>query len=314
MEKKPRYSILIPAFKARFLEEAITSVLCQSFTDLELILVDDCSPEDLRSIVEPFLSDTRVRYYRNDSNFGAVDLIENWNRCLSYASGEYIICMGDDDRLLPHCLSEYEKLMDAFPGLGVYHAMTDIIDETGKVVKLQEARPEFESSLSYIWHRLKGRVQFIGDFCFNASLLKSNGGFFRLPLAWGSDDISAYIAAKGNGNDIKDGIANTQTPCFQYRDTSSTITSMGWNKLKFNAKMEYLDWFRNEFSSLECNDRYLPLLKSMSDEEIARSTQYLFWDMKSNPANLYYWLHNRKSLGLGAGVVVREFIKSLVKN
>ena len=68
----------------QLLEEAIKSCLSQTYKNFELVIVDDFSPEDLKSIVAPFLSDERVRYYRNEKNFGAVDVVDNWNRALSF--------------------------------------------------------------------------------------------------------------------------------------------------------------------------------------------------------------------------------------
>ena len=117
------FSILIPAYKGRFLEMAISSVLCQSYDNWELVIVDDCSPENLKAIVERF-EDSRIRYYRNERNFGAIDVVDNWNKCLDYAKGDYVICMGDDDMLCPNCLVEYLSLIEKYPGLDVFHGMT----------------------------------------------------------------------------------------------------------------------------------------------------------------------------------------------
>ena len=105
-----KFSVTIPAYKAKFLKEAIESVLSQTYEKFELIIVDDNSPENLKAIVDEF-SDSRIRYYRNPQNCGAVNVVDNWNICLSYCTGEYVICMGDDDRLLPNCLYEYLKLI-----------------------------------------------------------------------------------------------------------------------------------------------------------------------------------------------------------
>ena len=113
------FSIIIPAFKKTFLDEAIQSVCTQTYQDWELIIVDDCSPENLYAIVEPYLKDQRIRYYRNEKNCGAVDVVDNWNICFSYCKGDYVICMGDDDRLLPCCLAEYKTLIEKYPGLNV---------------------------------------------------------------------------------------------------------------------------------------------------------------------------------------------------
>lgn len=64
-----KYSFILPAYKAKYLSMAIKSILNQTYTDFELVVIDDASPEDLRSIVESF-SDDRVLYFRNPVNLG----------------------------------------------------------------------------------------------------------------------------------------------------------------------------------------------------------------------------------------------------
>ena len=232
------FSILIPAYKRSYLAEAVESVLAQTCKDFELIIVNDHSPEDLDSVVSPYLGDPRVRYYVNAKNCGAVDVVDNWNICLSHASGDYVLCMGDDDRLLPNCLEEYSRMIAAYPGLGVYHAWTQIIDEHSAVIDMQEPRPLWESVYSMIRERWRGRTQFIGDFLFDTALLKRNGGFYKIPLAWGSDDISTFIAAKDTG------IANSQVPLFQYRRSTITISRTGNVEMKLRSVDDYERWCR----------------------------------------------------------------------
>ena len=174
---------------------------------------------------------------KNEKNYGAINVVDNWNKCLEYANGDYVICMGDDDRLLPNCLEEYVSLMRKYPGLGVYHAWTEMIDESSKFCGIQHPRPEYESALSLIWNRWNGRnTQYIGDFCFERENLIRNDGFYFLPMAWASDEISAAIAAD------KRGIANTQKLCFQYRENRSTITKSGDWKIKIDATLMEERW------------------------------------------------------------------------
>lgn len=235
-----KFSITIPAYKAAYLKECIESILAQTYSDFELIIVNDASPEDLTSIVRTF-NDSRIRYYVNEKNCGAINVVDNWNKCLSYATGDYVICMGDDDKLLPTCLEEYKKLIERHPDLGVYHAWTEIIDEKSDIVGMQETRPEFESVYSMMWGRWFGRIQFIGDFLFDRKRLIKNGGFYKLPLAWASDDITAYIAAQNNG------IANMQVPGFQYRVNSLTISNNGNANIKLIAINLEEEWYEHFF-------------------------------------------------------------------
>jgi glycosyltransferase involved in cell wall biosynthesis len=243
-----KISVLVPAYKSQFLTECVESILAQTFQDWELILVNDASPYDIDNIVEKY-NDPRIRYYRNDVGYGAENVVDNWNKCLSYAKGQYCICMGDDDRLLPNCLEEYNYLILKYPHLDVYHVRTELIDENGEIIGLQEARPEWESAYSALWHQCCcHRIQFIGDFLFRTSSLKKNGGFYKLPLAIFSDNISTICVAKDTG------IANTQKICFQYRVNKYTITNTGNPKiLAYSIKSAY-DWFLLFLSSYPQNE------------------------------------------------------------
>lgn len=231
-----KFSVLIPAYKKKYLRECIESILAQTYSIFELVIVNDASPEDLDSVVCTF-ADEKIRYVKNEQNCGAVNVVDNWNKCLEYAEGDYVICMGDDDRLLPNCLEEYVKMINTYPNLDVYHAWTEIINEKSEVFQIQEPRPEIESVYSMIWGRMHGRKQYIGDFLFKTDRLKAIGGFYKLPLAWGSDDITAFLAAE------KYGIANSQIPLFQYRDSAITLSSSSNNaEHKFDGIKKYKMW------------------------------------------------------------------------
>ena len=240
-----KFSILIPAYKARFLAEAISSVLAQTWNDFELVIVDDCSPEDLKSIVGSF-ADSRIKFSRNETNCGAVNVVDNWNRCLEKSRGDYVICMGDDDRILPDCLETLSGLIDKYPGLGVYHLQTQIIDESGSVIENLPARPEIEIAEEVALGRfLQRRKQFIGDWCFEARRLKAEGGFYDLPLAWCADDVTVLRACRASG------VANTQSCVFQYRDNRLSLTRCSNNaKIKLNAYKFYAKWCRENFKGV----------------------------------------------------------------
>lgn len=95
-----KYSFVLPAYKTGFIKEAIDSILEQTYKDFELIIINDASPEDLNSIVNTYC-DERIRYYVNEKNVGGKDLVSQWNHCLQYAVGEYVILASDDDVYFP---------------------------------------------------------------------------------------------------------------------------------------------------------------------------------------------------------------------
>lgn len=309
-----KFSIIIPAYKKKYLKECIDSILVQTYTNLELIIVNDASPEDLDSIINSY-SDTRIKYYTNEKNCGAINVVDNWNICLSYVSGDYVICMGDDDMLAPNCLEEYIRLINKYPDKKIYHAWTEIIDENNNIIRMQEARPEKECVYSMILRRWKGCEQFIGDFLFETKNLKSNGGFYKQPLAWSSDDISAIIAAKEYG------IANSQIPIFKYRVNSQTIsTSAEYQKIKMKAIFMEEIWLnsflkRNPFD----NSIITKTFQQMAQSKCPKAMQYkrmeqLVKDFKSGNrfVKILFWIMNRKEYNIDLSIIIFSFIRSFI--
>ena len=107
MEKvleKVKYSFVLPAYKANYLRESIDSILGQTYTDFELIIVNDASPEDVDSIVNSY-NDKRIQYYKNE------DKVILRNEQLSQKANSKIVAEfnGYDPSLLMH-IWDYAKL------------------------------------------------------------------------------------------------------------------------------------------------------------------------------------------------------------
>lgn len=303
------FSILIPAYKRRYLGECLASCLSQTYQDYEIVVVDDASPEDLKSVVDGFQG-SRIRYYRNEKNCGALNVVDNWNICLSHSEGDYVICMGDDDRLLPNCLDEYRKLIDKYPGIGLLHGWTEIIDENSQPILPTTHRCEHESAMSLMWHRSKayGR-QYVGDFCYKRDYLLENGGFYKLPLAWGSNDISAFIAAK------KCGVANTQTAVFQYRFNAANITSTGSVPVKIEAINQKYEW-KKRFLSSPCDDRMdelyrRELIKILRDVTEREKRFEIGEELRHQSVwRPLFWLWNRKKYDLRYQTIFHAIVRA----
>jgi glycosyltransferase involved in cell wall biosynthesis len=79
MKHKPKVSVVVPTYNcARFLPEALASVLAQTFTYFELIVVGNCSTDNTSEVMKQYLADDRVSKYKNETNIG---LANNWNKC-----------------------------------------------------------------------------------------------------------------------------------------------------------------------------------------------------------------------------------------
>lgn len=313
MEENIKFSILVPAFKAQFLAECIDSILSQTYTNFELIIVNDASPENLGEIVSSY-NDSRIQYYVNEKNCGAVNVVDNWNKCLSYANGDYVICMGDDDKLLPCCLEEYRKLIEKFPDLDIYHGLTEIIDENGKVSDIQEARPEREGMFSLINGRLRGnRLQYIGDWAMSREKLTQMQGYVKMPMAWGSDDLTAFKLSMHNG------VANTQIPVFQYRISSLTISNSCHYREKAKTQMNVFAEIENLLSAKPClqdgkeETFRMSTLKIISELKRMSIQGYMRADMRESGllSRFFWWIRNIHQYGFSRKEVVKTWIKSL---
>lgn len=88
-------TIIMPSYNTgRFIKETIESVLAQSYTTWELIIVDDCSNDNTDDVVNPYLTDGRIHYIKNDINSGAA---VSRNRALREAKGKWIAFLDSDD-------------------------------------------------------------------------------------------------------------------------------------------------------------------------------------------------------------------------
>lgn len=106
----PLVSICIPTYRAaQFLPATIRSVLEQSYSNFELLIVDDASPDDTASTVAAF-DDPRIRFVANASNLGPEG---NWNRCLELSRGQYYLLLPQDDLIERDALHEHVAILEA---------------------------------------------------------------------------------------------------------------------------------------------------------------------------------------------------------
>ena len=126
-------SICIPAYNSeRFIAETVDSVLRQTYHELELIVVDDCSPDGTFDVLRGY-DDPRMRLYRNLVNIGAE---KNWNKCLGLARGDYVKVLPGDDTLYPECLERQAAVLDDPRNADVtfVYCARDVVDAEGRPV------------------------------------------------------------------------------------------------------------------------------------------------------------------------------------
>lgn len=124
----PLVSVCMPTYNgAKFVAEAIESVLHQDFADFELLIIDDCSSDETGEIIERFCrQDARVRAIYNSSNLG---MVENWNACLVRARGRYLhYLFGDDLISSPDALSRMVEILENNRSVSLVASSRHLID------------------------------------------------------------------------------------------------------------------------------------------------------------------------------------------
>ena len=126
----PKVSILMPVYNtALYLREAMDSMLSQTFTDFELIVLDDCSPDNAEEILDTY-DDPRIVRYRGEKNVGLSNVL---NVGIELARGKYIARMDSDDISLPErlqvqvdYLEKHSEVDLASAGMRLFGAKKDI--------------------------------------------------------------------------------------------------------------------------------------------------------------------------------------------
>jgi len=132
-------SVCVPTYNyAGYLPQALDSILCQSFADFELLVIDDCSTDDTPSVVCDYAArDSRIRFLVNAQRKG---MVPNWNACLSEARGTHIKFVFADDLLLsPDALSRMLSVLQSRDHVSLVSCACRIIDAESRSIKVRAA-------------------------------------------------------------------------------------------------------------------------------------------------------------------------------
>ena len=122
----PAVSVILPAYNCeKFIGKAIQSVLQQTFTDFELIIINDGSTDNTGSVIQTF-DDQRILYLKNPGNQG---LISTLNNAITYAKGRYIARMDGDDICLAERLARQKVFLDENENITVVASTIEFINE-----------------------------------------------------------------------------------------------------------------------------------------------------------------------------------------
>ncbi|KZL50434.1 glycosyl transferase [Nodularia spumigena CENA596] len=129
-KNQPKVSIGLPVYNGeKFIKSALDSLLSQTFEDFELIISDNASTDNTEEICRGYAAqDKRIRYYRNDTNFGCS---RNFNRVFELSVGEYFKWAAYDDLHAPDFIMKCVAVLDNNPTVVLCHSHVSFIDENG---------------------------------------------------------------------------------------------------------------------------------------------------------------------------------------
>ena len=245
-----KYTFLLPAYKPDFFEEALRSIKTQTFSDFKVLVSDDCSPHDLKSIFDKVCGDDeRFAYRRNEENMGSKSLVSHWNLLVNLCDTEYLILASDDDVYEPTFLEEVDKLARKYPEVDLIRARCKMVNEKSNIAFYDGIYQEFTNSLEFVnLMYLNNSIKCIANYVFRLKALKAIGGFIDFPLAWFSDRATVMKLSKK-------GVVNTKDVLFLFRMSDVNIT-FGKNDerkayTKEYATQLYDKWFKDFMKPFE---------------------------------------------------------------
>lgn len=180
----PAVSVIIPTYAHRdFVLATLDSVFAQTFTDYEVIVINDGSPDDTAVLLRPLAETGRIRYLEQENTGQAVAR----NRGIAEAAGEFIALLDDDDLWPPDKLQWQVDALRANLDAGMVGGPTRIVDAAGTLL----ARTDFVPELSFKACVTEAPFVSPGQTLIRASLLQQIGGLN--PEIWGADDWDLWL-------------------------------------------------------------------------------------------------------------------------
>lgn len=176
-------SIVTPVYNAeRFIEKTIRSVLAQTYEHFEMILIDDCSPDNSEVVIRNLAAlDSRIKYVKLDENAGAAVAR---NTGLEYAQGQYIAFIDSDDVWKPEKLAKQIAYMNT-NNYSFTYTNFEIVEEDGKIMNASVPLPD---KLNY-----SGLLKNTAIACSTVIIDRKVIGDFRMPLVRKGQDTATWL-------------------------------------------------------------------------------------------------------------------------
>lgn len=255
MKVQPRISVIMSVYNAQsYLDEAIESILNQSFTDFEFLIIDDCSNDDSKKILDLFaLKDPRIKVFSNIKN---LRLTKNLNKLIEMSNGEYIARMDADDISLRERFNEQIKHFENHSDVDIVGTFSENINKDGTVTGVRKI-PITHKEIVKLLPKLNPLSH--PTVMFRTYALKQIGGYDERYKT--SQDFHLWYKAIGNGLRIN----NIPSILFQYRMDDNYISRKSFKyrlnefKIKLDGyKLIKLPWYKYHYALLSLALAFVP--------------------------------------------------------
>lgn len=280
-------AIVIPAYKANYLDEALKSISNQTCKDFHLYIGNDCSPYNLEEIVERYKNKFNYTYKRFDNNLGSKDLVAQWERCIDMVQNEeWIWLFSDDDIMGESCVEEFYKQQPQHNSCDLFHFNVQVIDNNSTPITALPITnfPEELNALEFYKQRVSGKVRsFVVEFIFRKETYLAVGKFQNFDLAWSSDVATCVKLCSEN-----DMVTINNTTVFWRKGLENISTNnegkFPWRKM--HAVTSFLLWAEEYFSDNK-NINIRKFNQRIFYNRFARYNRYLLKNQKAEIFKLY---------------------------
>ncbi len=254
-------AIVIPAYRKTFFKEVLESIANQTNKNFTLYIGDDCSPDDLYSIVKEYENRIEIVYKHFDENFGGKDLVAHWNRCIDLTKNEeWVWLFSDDDIMENNCVEEFFFKIEQEAKAYLYHFDLVRIDEFNNVLSIENKFPNHFTAVEFLYMKMTNRINsYVVEYIFNKDQFYNKGCFQKFDLAWGSDQATWVKLS------LEKGIISIPSARVKWRNSGGNISANNYDKLiltrKINANISFFEWAKNYFHD---NSISFPLSKFQS--------------------------------------------------
>lgn len=305
-----KYTFLLPAYKARFFEEALLSIKNQTYADFKVIVSDDCSPEDLKSIYDKVCTDDpRFTFRRNEENMGSKSLVSHWNLLVNMCDTEFLIMASDDDNYSPRFLDNINILVNKYPHSDIFRGRVRRINEYGSPYTEESETEEYLPLLEFT-HRFyaKDFIACVSNYCYRTKTLKHNNGFTDFPSAWFTDDAINILMSQN-------GCATTQDTVFSFRSSELNISNQWGNaedsKKKILATISFYSWMKTFLSKYDKEPLYDTVSEEWRNKIYSNIQNYIYHCPVTFLLNNIWRIPN--DIGLSKVRILAHWINSKIK-